>query len=408
MEKSQFFLLTSCLSSGIGSALILFTIPIISILEIKMTTFNVSLVATSLLLPQLLFSLSIGVLVDHYNKKNMLILIDVLRIVLIILFAIFLYFNLLNLYYMLFICLCLSTSNLFYDTLIQSVIPVIVRDKYFIKINSLVEGAISFSNILAPIIVGGSIWFFNINTVLYISILCFIVSIISINNIVYNTNSSIYTRKTNHLYQMLLGLKILFDNKVQRTISISAGIFNFFHSWFFTIFVIFILKVLLLSTVEYSVIVTLSATMGIVSVVSVEKIISLFGYFKTLFWSLFLIVPVGMFILITFITNNTIISCIILIFIMAVWDFLIIVNVVAENTLRHIMIDARILSRVFSASRFISYGSDPIGALSVGFFSLFLDIQTLLVVGVIGMGVSAIPILISKELRRIDYNLLQK
>ena len=408
MRNNYLYLLISWFFSSLGTSLILFTIPIISIIQINMTAFQVSLIATTLLLPPLLFSLSIGAIIDKYRSKKMMQIVNMLRAVIISLLYLLIILNKLNLIFLLLFCLSIATLNLFFESIIQSIIPQTVCEGKFMKINSLIEGCTSFTNILSPLIVGLFTNFHNLNIILILSILSFLISIISTRKIIlFNIyQSKRYTK--NHLYQILHGLKTLFKNEIQRSITLSATIFNFFHSWFFTIFAVFILNKLLFSATQYSLIISISASIGMLSVIYIEKIVLKLGYFKSLYLSLALITPVGLLISITFIINIKILSAFILVFIISIWDFLIIINVVVENTLRQIMIDIKLLSRVVTASRFISYGIDPIGSICVGICSIYINIESLLIFGICGMSLSIIPIIINKKIKLIDYNPLQK
>ncbi len=160
------------LISGMGSAL---TTLAASILVFRLTgsTFSVGLMLIATAGPTILVGLFAGVIVDRYNRKRILLISDLLRVLLISLIPFLIPFNILWLY----ILVALTSSvTQFFDSAHASILPEVSTDEELSAANALMAissvGSTTIGFAAAGIIVSR----FNINWAFYLDALTFVIS----------------------------------------------------------------------------------------------------------------------------------------------------------------------------------------------------------------------------------------
>jgi hypothetical protein len=193
----------------------------------------------------------------------------------------------------------------------------------------------------------------------------------------------------------------LWRNEIQRTVAFSAGVFNAFHAAFFTVFTFHALKALDFSAASLGTVVSLVGLTGLAGALCAPRLIEMFGARTALVGSLLMIGPLGMPIMfaehLSFPHRAILIAAC-----LAAWDFMIVVHVIPEQTLRQVMVDNRDLSRMTATMRFISWGADPIGALLGGMAATTaLGSRGTLMICLLGFLVSGALLLTSKGIRAL-------
>lgn len=88
---------------------------------------------------------------------------------------------------------------------------------------------------------------------------------------------------------------------------------------------------------------------------------------------------------------------------LAAWDFLIIVHIIVEQTIRQMTVDSGQLSRITATTRFVSWGADPIGALLGGLAaSSFIGIRGTMVICLAGFTAVGFFLLTSRSIRNLS------
>lgn len=139
----------------------------------SLTTSNtaVSGVILTVTVPAILFGVLAGVYVDHWNKKRVLYMVNILRAILLILLALF-HTNLIVIYT---VSVLISLLTQFFIPAESPLIPLIVKEKVLLSANALFGLGIYGSLLIAYVISGPIIIFFGqVNTLLLLSLFLFI------------------------------------------------------------------------------------------------------------------------------------------------------------------------------------------------------------------------------------------
>jgi hypothetical protein len=211
-----------------------------------------------------------------------------------------------------------------------------------------------------------------------------------------------------HLSDIAEGVRVLWQNEVQRTIAASAALFNLFHSAFFTVFAIYLLKDLSLNASTFGTLMSSVAFVGLLGAVCGPKVVAKLGARSTLVGSLLLIGPLGIPIILTE-TMSSPYRVLVIGTCLAVWDFMIVVHIIVEQTLRQTMVSQQHLARVTATTRFVSWGLDPIGALAGGLLAASaVGTRGTLMICLLGFVASGVLLMISKSIRAMRYEELMR
>lgn len=136
-------------------------------------------------LPRLVFSPFAGVIGDRFDRKKIMVYMDVLRGLLILSLAVFAILDSLTITVLLIVQFFVSTSDIIFDPATQAMIPDIVPSDQLTRTNSVIQGVNSFSYLVGPALGGVFYGLFGIKVVFIANGISFIASAISELFIVY-------------------------------------------------------------------------------------------------------------------------------------------------------------------------------------------------------------------------------
>lgn len=175
--RSYIFLLIGQLISLLGSSIVMFaiiwwiTIETESAIILSITSF-LSFAPVLILVP---FT---GVYADRWNKKRIIIISDLLQAIftlgLVILFA----FGIVNLFFILILIVLRGICQAFHHPALIAIVPFMVPQKYFSKINSISFLSVGLLNIIAPVIAAFLMVFLTIGQILWVDIITFSIALI--------------------------------------------------------------------------------------------------------------------------------------------------------------------------------------------------------------------------------------
>jgi predicted MFS family arabinose efflux permease len=295
---------------------------------------------------------------------------------------------------------------LLFDSVTAAAIPSIVPKSRLAKANSWYEAWNSTAYTAGPAIAGYLLHTFSAVAVFAVNAALYLASTLLLKRIHLPRVSDTTTAAQSHFADIADGIRLLWKNKVQRTIALAAGLFNLFHTAFFTVFTLYAIKTLDFTAASYGTVISVVGAAGLAGALFAPLLIRAVGPRIALIGSLLVIAPLGIPMLLVeplpFLYRATIIAAC-----LAAWDFMIVVHVIVEQTLRQVMVDNLHLSRMTATTRFISWGADPIGALLGGLAATSqLGVHGTLCVCLAGFLGSAAMLLISRSTRTLKNNCL--
>ena len=296
----------------------------------------------------------------------------------------------------------LSVVKLLFDSVTAAVIPTIVQRGDLTKANSWYEALNSTAFTFGPAMAGWLLQAISVTALYTINAALYLTSTMFLKGISLPATPKGLVKDQSHLADIADGLRLLWKNEVQRTIAIAAGFFNLFHTAFFTVFTIYALKDLDFTAASFGTVVSVVGAAGLLGALCAPKLVTFFGVRTALIGSLLVIGPLGIPILFSaelpFVQRAALVAAC-----LAAWDFMIVVHVIVEQTVRQTMVSNRHLSRITATTRFVSWGADPIGAILGGLAaSSAIGTRGALLACLIGFAASGAFLLTSKRIRTLN------
>ena len=134
-----------------------------------------SILAISMI-PVVLISPIAGILADRGNKKNLMVILDVISGVLLIAYAGIVLSGNDQVFIVAVVMVVLSAISTIYQPVVNTCIPIIVEEEHLVRANAIIQQVASLSNFLGPILAGMLYGFFGITGVVLINMVSFLFS----------------------------------------------------------------------------------------------------------------------------------------------------------------------------------------------------------------------------------------
>lgn len=389
--------------STISSSIAVTATPLIAITSLDASIMEIGVLTAAALAAPLIFGLSAGAIADRLNMGRALLSCGVLRLLLMAMLPFTFHFHVATVPLLCAVSFGLSAVKLVFDSVIAAAIPSIVRREDLPKANGWMEGANSAAYAIGPAIAGWLTQVASPATVYLVSCALYLASTLILRSVSLPQVERTACVSRSHLSDIAEGVRVLWQSEVQRNIAVSAALFNLFHSAFFTVFAIFLLKNLSLNASTFGTLMSSVAFVGLLGAVFGPKVVAKLGARSTLVGSLLLIGPLGIPIILTE-TMSSPYRVLVIGTCLAMWDFMIVVHIIVEQTLRQTMVSRHHLARVTATTRFLSWGVDPIGALAGGLLAASsVGTKGTLLICLLGFVASGVLLMISKSIRELRY-----
>lgn len=157
-----------------GNAILRFALPLYLLRETNSSAVYGAVTACSFI-PMVFFSLFGGVIADRINKRNIMVMLDFCTAIIIVIFS-FMLEKLLLIPLMTVTLMLLYGISGAYQPTVQASIPLLVDGELLIKGNAIINMVGTLSGLLGPVIGGVLFGAFGIIPILFISVICFVVS----------------------------------------------------------------------------------------------------------------------------------------------------------------------------------------------------------------------------------------
>lgn len=176
MLKNKKFvsLFTGQTISNIGEQLYLIAVPWL-VFELTQSTLTMGTVSAVIAFPQIIFGLLIGVLIDRFNKRKLMIYSTFLQIILMTLFPTLYLMDILSIYHIYIICFLYSIGSLVFLSTYRSTVPQLVNKNNLVKVNSLIQSSLTIVRIIGPIFAGIIISKYGAQNALYVNMISFLI-----------------------------------------------------------------------------------------------------------------------------------------------------------------------------------------------------------------------------------------
>lgn len=322
-------------------------------------------------IPYFAVSFFAGAIIDKGNKKNIMIISDVLRALIVLIIPILYYTKSLQIWNIMVMTLLLSCASQFFSPALKSIFPIIVEPEKLVKSNSSFTFFRQLASIIGPGLAGILLSFISEVNFFIFDSFTFVVSAVSIYFIRINSVKEVQNlaqegKEENIKSHITETLKFLIQDKILLLIIIFGAVSNFFLNGIMTVLTPIFSNSL--SSVNGSKIYGLIVSLFSFGMLTGSMILNKFD--KIRLGYLFMISFLGSgisFLLIGFNTNITIIYILFFFF-----GIFIVTSNISFDAFVQKKSPQYLMGTIFSIVFFLTMGSAPISHMLVGYLSEFI------------------------------------
>lgn len=354
----------------------------------------IGVILAATLVPTALFSLVGGEFSDRLNKKNILIVTDILSGLMSILTAIMAYYKIVNVPILIMTNFILGTSSCLFKPTFKSIVPEIIEKNSLVKANTFLTSAAETTKVIGPFIGAFilSISLLGAPGAFLINGLSFILSAILELFIDYK-KSNVNTKKQGNVMENIKeGLVYVYKNKIIINILILVSVINVFLASFEVLMPLFVQNILMEGSKYYSYILSAYSLGGICVILTSFFVTKLPINQKTLAISIALSgIPL---LFLTLLAKSFTLFIIIFIFGFTGSIF----NTLFFSYIQ-INVEKQFLGRTFSTMYLIAFIATPIAYVVFGYLGNTILNTVFIYVG-ISVILCALPLIISKDKKK--------
>jgi MFS family permease len=372
-RHKDFLLLWSGQSvSEIGSSVTMVALPLVAVVLLHASTFQVGLLTAAGTACFLLVALPAGLVVDRVPKRRLMLACDVARTLIIGSVAVAAAFGVLTMLQLFAVALLAGLATVFFDVAYQSYVPALVEGARLHEANGKLGATQSFAQVAGPGVGGAVFGAFKAGS-MTVDAVSFAVSALSLWLI--RTPEAATTvpapgpadeagidGRSGLLAEVLAGLRFVVSHPVLRKIAACTGTANLFGSMSATLEVIFLIRIVHVRPAEVGLLIAVGSLGGIVGGVLSGRLSAWIGTARIIWIS---ILTFGA---LTLVMPLTAPGWRLVLFPIAGFSmtFTGVVYNIAQLSYRQLITPRELLGRMNAAIRWIVWGTLPLGGLIGG------------------------------------------
>jgi MFS family permease len=366
--------------SQFGSQISQLALPLVAILVLEASAFEVALLGALEFLPFLLFALPAGVWVDRLPRRPILVLSDVGRALALVSIPIAAAADAITIWQLYAVGFAVGTLTVTFDVAYQSYLPALVGRGQLVEGNSKLELSRSAAQIGGPGVGGLLVAALTAPYAIAADAISFAASGIFLARI-RAAEPPVDVERRSLRVELVEGLRYLFGDPRWRAFAAYVASINFLSSGFvFSILLVFAVRDLGLSAAEIGLIFAASNAGSVVAALTAQRIARRFGVGPTL-------IACGMLsgvplLLLPLATRETAIPLLLAPLVIEAFA-IVLFNVTGISYIQSVVPD-RMLGRMTASRRFVVWGTIPLGAVAGGALASAIGLRETILVGAIG------------------------
>lgn len=388
--------------SQFGSQISALALPLVAIIILDASAFQVALLGTVELLPFLLFTLPAGVWVDRLRRRPLLVIGDLGRAAALVSVPIAYAAGALAMWQLYVVGFAVGTLTVLFDVAYQSYLPSLVRRDQLVEGNSRLELSQSAAQLSGPAVAGGLVSIITAPWAVLVDAVSFLASALFVLGI--RTREELPEREPEAprpamLPELKEGFRFVFTDARLRALTASTAIFNFFTSLMFAVYLVFAVRTLGLSPGVIGLVFSMGNVGWLLGAVAAGRLSARVGIGMSIVASgvvsgagLLLVPLAPASAPIPFLVAGGVLTSLGVV----VWR-------IAQVSLRQAITPDRMLGRVNSVSRFAMWGIMPLGSLLGGAVGSTVGLRPTMWIGAVGATLCVVPVLLSpvRSLREV-------
>jgi MFS family permease len=369
--------------SEVGSQVSQLAIPWLAAVGLHASPIEFSLLGVLGFLPFILFALPAGVWVDRLRRRQILIVGDSARAVLLTLIPILWAAGALRIWHLLVLQFVIGVFTVFFDVAYQSYLPALIEREHLVDGNSKLQLTVSVAQVAGPSMTGGVIAAITAPYAIVVDAASFVVSTAFMVRM--RHREAVPERAAGESHpkmwpQVKEGLQWVVGHPYLRPIAACTGTSNFFGQVAFSIFVLYAVRTLHLSSVELGIVFGVGSFGSIAGALLADRIRRRTGVGPAIVGYAIVFSCAG----VLFPLAPRSFPLPFLIGGMALLGFGGVAYNITQVSLRQAITPERLQGRMNAAMRWIVWGTIPLGTMLGGALGQTLGLRTAMWVGAIG------------------------
>jgi MFS family permease len=382
--------------SQFGTMISQLALPLVAILVVHASTFEVGLLTALESAAFLLVGLPAGAWVDRMRFRWVLIVNDLIRAVLLASIPVAQLLGVLTIGQLYVVALVAGVSTVFFDVAYQSYLPELVDRKLLVEGNAKLQASESVSQVAGPSVGGLLIQALTAPYAVLVDALSFLWSAAWITAIAARTPKP-ERKPDRHLgREIVAGLRFVLGNRLLRAIATCTGSFNLFGSMAFAVFYVLLARELRVSPAVIGLIMSTSAIGGLFGSLVASKFAAKVGQGPAIWIAAAVAGPCAL--VIPFVQHNWTLV-LLAIAQVAAWMGNVVYNI-TQVSFRQGLCPPDLLGRMNATMRFLVWGTMPLGGFLGGVLGATIGVRHTLLVAAIGQSLAFLPVFFS-PLRRM-------
>jgi MFS family permease len=377
--------------SKLGTTVSQIAMPLVAILVIDASTFEVGLLVTLETLAFLVIGLPAGAWVDRMRMRNVLIVNDVVRAAAMGSVPLAAWLGVLEMPQLYVVALVVGASTVFFDVAYQSYLPELVARDELVEGNAKLTASESVAWLVGPGLGGLLIQILTAPFALLVDALSFLWSAAWVSAIKKRTPKP-ERKPDRHLGREIAeGLRFVFGNRLLRSIAMCTGSSNLFNTVGMAVIMVLLARELDLSPGVIGLMTSVSAVGALVGSVVARRVADWLGQGPTIWVSALFSAPFG------FVAPFVQRDWTLVLYALAQLFFMtsVVVYNIAQVSFRQGLTPHALLGRMNATMRFLVWGTMPLGALLGGILGSTIGVRETLFVSAVGMSLAWLPVFFS-------------
>ncbi len=377
--------------SQFGTMVSQLALPLVAILVVHASTFEVGLLTTFEMLAFLVVGLPAGAWVDRMRYRWVLIVNDVIRALVLASIPLAQWLGVLTIGQLYAVALVTGISTVFFDVAYQSYLPQLIDRSALVEGNAKLQASESVSQIAGPSVGGVLIQVLTAPYAVLVDALSFLWSAAWVATIKQRPTKPERRADRNLGREIGQGLRFVLGNRLLRAIAMCTGSANLFGNITFAVYYILLARQLHLSAGWIGLFTSIAAVGGLVGSLVASRIAAWLGQGPAIWISAVVFAPAGF--VLPFVHRDWTIG-LLAVSQLFTWAGVVIYNI-TQVSFRQALCPPDLLGRMNATMRFLVWGTIPLGAFIGGVLGSTIGIRKTLLVAAIGGCLPFLPVFFS-------------
>lgn len=352
-------------TSDLASQIVRIFLPLAALTLLGASALQVGILAATLQLPYLLFSLHVGAWSDRRSSKSLLVIADATRAAIFVGLLMLLMLDALTFPVLLAAAFVIGSCTVFFDIASQAYLPAIVPTRELASANGLLESARSITTMAGPALAGILVQIFAGAAAAATTAALYVLSTSAARRIREVDNDVVALAGVSASIRD--GLSLVFHNPVLAWMAGLGGLYNLLFTGYMVVSIVFFVDTLNLTAAQVGVVLGALGPGFLLGSVFAARLARRLGFG----WAILLTAVVSNAAIqaVPFVSGNSTVTLVILVAVHVAFAAFNLAHAVLMRTVRQLVTPIAAQGRVAATNRLVAQGTTPVGALALGWLA---------------------------------------